>query len=71
MARYLFQTQYRGVTITDDIGEEFSTVQEAEAYADIIAKELARNSGREVTVRVIGADGALLGQAAAGAGSGA
>jgi hypothetical protein len=60
MAHYLFQAEYRGVTATDDIGEEFSTLQEAEAHAAIVANELGRNTSEAVTVSVLSADGALV-----------
>jgi predicted sugar kinase len=60
MARYLFQADYRGVTATDDIGEEFSTLQEAEAHAEIVANELGRNTSGAVTVSVLNEDGILV-----------
>ena len=60
MARYLFQADYRGVTATDDIGEEFSTLQEAEAHAAIVANELSRNTSEAVTVSVLSEDGTLV-----------
>jgi Domain of unknown function (DUF6894) len=59
MTRYFFQAQYRGATLTDNIGEEFSTVQEAQAHAARVADELSRNSS-ETTVIVLGDDGKLL-----------
>jgi hypothetical protein len=59
MSRYFFQAQYRGSTLTDDIGEEFPTLQEAEAHAAVVAKELGRNSS-EAIVSVLGEDGKLL-----------
>ena len=60
MARYLFQADYRGVTATDDIGEEFPTLQEAEAHAAIVANELGRNTAEAVTVSVLSEDGTLV-----------
>ena len=60
MARYLFQADYRGVTATDDIGEEFSTLQEAEAHAAIVANELGRNTSDGITVSVLSEDGTLV-----------
>jgi hypothetical protein len=60
MARYLFQADYRGVTATDDIGEEFATLQEAEAHAAIVANELGRNTAEVVTVSVLSEDGRLV-----------
>jgi hypothetical protein len=60
MPRYLFQADYRGVTATDDVGEEFSTLQEAEAHAAIVANELSRNNADAVTVSVLNEDGSLV-----------
>jgi hypothetical protein len=59
MARYIFRAQYRGATLTDEIGEEFATLQEAEDHARVVAKELGRNSS-EASVSVLGEDGKLL-----------
>jgi Domain of unknown function (DUF6894) len=59
MSRYFFQAQYSGSTLTDDIGEEFPTLQEAEAHAAVVADELGRNSS-EAAVFVVGKDGKLL-----------
>jgi hypothetical protein len=56
LSRYFFQAQYRGSTLTDHIGEEFSTLQQAEAHAAVVAKEL----GPEAIVSVLGGDGKLL-----------
>jgi uncharacterized protein DUF6894 len=62
MTRYLFQTQYRGATLTDNIGEEFVTLREAEAHATVVAKELGRNRADDqaITVLVLSEDGELL-----------
>jgi Domain of unknown function (DUF6894) len=49
MTRYFFRAQYRGATLTDEIGEEFATLQEAEVHARVVAKELGRN-GSETSV---------------------
>jgi hypothetical protein len=67
MARYLFQAQYRGSTLTDDIGEEFATLREAEAHAKVVAYELGRNAAQEqaVTVFVFSENGELLARSAA------
>ena len=67
MARYLFQAQYRGSTLTDDIGEEFATLREAEAHAKIVAYELGRNATQEqaVTVFLLSENGELLARSAA------
>ena len=62
MARYFFQAQYRGAMLTDDIGEEFPTLHEAEAHATVVANELGRNGApnQAVTVFVLSEDGQLL-----------
>jgi len=67
MARYFFQAQYRGATLTDDIGEEFATLHEAEAHATVVASQLGRNGAQEqtVTVFVLGENGELLARSAA------
>jgi hypothetical protein len=68
MTRYLFQAQYRGAMLTDDIGEDFATLREAEAHATVVANELGRNDARDqavVTVSVLSEDGELLGRSAA------
>jgi hypothetical protein len=59
MSRYFFEAQYRGSTLTDDTGQEFATLEEAQAHANVVAAELGRNSS-EATVFVLGADGKLL-----------
>jgi Domain of unknown function (DUF6894) len=51
MARYFFQANYHGVTVVDEIGEDFPTVQEAEAHAVAVAKELGHNNPQPATVR--------------------
>jgi hypothetical protein len=53
MPRYFFQADYHGVTVVDDIGEEFSTLQKAEAHATAVASELGRNEPEEVVVLVL------------------
>jgi uncharacterized protein DUF6894 len=65
MARYFFQAQYRGVMLTDDIGEEFPTLHEAEAHATVVADELGRNNTQAVMVFVLGEHGELLARSAA------
>jgi hypothetical protein len=65
MARYFFRTDYRGISVNDDVGEEFSTLQDAEAHAAIVANELVRNCSQAVTVSVLSEDGILLAKAAA------
>jgi hypothetical protein len=32
MAHYFFPANYRGISVNDDVGEEFSTLQDAEAH---------------------------------------
>jgi len=58
MPRYFFQADYHGVTVVDDIGEEFSTLQEAEAHAAAVAGELGRNEPEDVVVLVVSEHGA-------------
>ena len=53
MARYFFQVDYHGAMITDDVGEEFATVQQAEAHARLVAHDLSRNDPQPVTVSVL------------------
>jgi len=67
MTRYLFQARYHGATLTDDIGEEFVTLREAEAHATVVAKELGRNRGGDqaITVFVLSEDGDLLARSSA------
>jgi hypothetical protein len=62
MTRYLFQAQYHGSTLTDDIGEQFATLREAEAHATVVADELGRNAAEDhtVTVFVLSEDRELL-----------
>ena len=68
MARYFFRANYRGTSVNDDVGEEFSTLQDAEAHAAIVASELVRNSSQAVTVSVFSEDGILLAKTAAPSG---
>jgi hypothetical protein len=67
MAHYFFQAQYHGAMLTDDIGEEFPTLHQAEAHATVVANELGRNSAQDqaVTVFVLGENGELLARSAA------
>jgi hypothetical protein len=67
MAHYFFQAQYRGAMLTDDIGEEFATLREAEAHATVVANELGRNSAQDhaVTVVVLSGNGELLARSGA------
>ena len=66
MARYFFEAHYHGATVTDEIGEEFATLEKAEAYAALVARELARNDSAKVTVNVLSPDRALLAKTASG-----
>jgi hypothetical protein len=63
--RYLFRANYRGNTVNDDIGEEFSMLHDAEVYATVVANELDRNRTQGVTVSVLSEDGILLATIAA------
>jgi hypothetical protein len=60
MERYFFRANYRGVTVNDDIGEEFSMFHDAEVYAIVVANELARNRAQVVKVSVLSEEGVLL-----------
>jgi hypothetical protein len=60
MARYYFQANYRGVTVVDEIGEDFPTLQQAKAHAATVAKELGRNDPESVTVFVLSQEGMQL-----------
>jgi len=46
--------------LTDDIGEEFATLQQAEAHARLVANELSRNDPQPVTVFVLSEGSTLL-----------
>ncbi len=63
MPRYFFQADYRGISVNDNVGEEFATLQDAEAHATVVANELARNSVHAVAVSVVDEDGMLLAKA--------
>jgi uncharacterized protein DUF6894 len=65
MTHYFFHAQYRGARATDDIGEAFPTVGEAEAHAAVVAHELGRNESQPVTVYVYTEDGKLIATKAA------
>jgi uncharacterized protein DUF6894 len=65
MPRYFFQADYRGISANDDVGEEFSTLQDAEAHATVAANDLARNSAHAVAISVLSEDGILLAKATA------
>jgi hypothetical protein len=60
MTRYFFAADYHGVSAEDDVGEEFTTLQEAEDHAAIVAYELGCNDSQTVCVRVLTEGGALL-----------
>ena len=63
MARYFFRADFGGVSVTDDAGEEFSTLQEAELHAATVANELARNGLKSVTVSVLDEKGTSVAKA--------
>lgn len=65
MERYFFRADYPGITVNDDVGEEFSTLRDAEDHAGIVANELVRNGSRAVTVSVLSEAGIVLAKAAA------
>jgi hypothetical protein len=46
MARYFFRADYPGISINDDGGEEFSTLQDVEAHVTIGANTLIRPSSQ-------------------------
>jgi hypothetical protein len=60
MARYYFQANYRGVTVVDEIGEDFPTLQQAKAHATVVAQELSRNDPWPVTIFVLNQEGMQL-----------
>jgi hypothetical protein len=60
MARYFFRADYPGVSVNDDVGEEFLTLQDAEDHAAIVADELTRNRTQSVVVSVLSENGILL-----------
>ena len=60
MTRYFFRADYHGITATDDVGEEFSNLQEAQVHAALVANELGRNDPQSVVVTIVNKDGMLL-----------
>jgi uncharacterized protein DUF6894 len=60
MARYCFKARYGGAEYVDDLGEEFATQQEAEAYAAVVANELGRNNPQAITIDLLSEEGILL-----------
>ena len=50
---YYYRADYNGTTVTDDLGEEFPSLQEAKAHGARVAAELSRNSSVAVTVFVL------------------
>ena len=60
--RFFFPVDYDGVTYEDDTGELFLTLQEAEAYAEVVARELGRNNRKSIAVFLVGNDGSQLGR---------
>jgi hypothetical protein len=53
MPRYFFLAHYHDTMVVDDLGEEFSTLREAQAHAAMVARELSRNDSPEVAVTVL------------------
>ena len=64
--RYFFPVDYDGITHEDETGEVFLTLDEAEAYAEVVARELTRNSRHSITVYLVDEDGDQLGRFVAG-----
>ena len=60
MALYFFEAKYRGDTVADDIGEEFSTAHEARLHAAVVANEISRNNSRPVTSVVLDENRVLI-----------
>ena len=60
MARYFFRADYPSVSVNDNVGEEFLTLQDAEDHAAIVADELTRNRTQSVVVSVLSENGILL-----------
>jgi uncharacterized protein DUF6894 len=65
MVRYFFRTDYRGIIVNDDLGEEFPTLPDAEAHAAIVANELVRKCSKAVTMSVLSQNGIVLAKAPA------
>jgi uncharacterized protein DUF6894 len=60
MARFYFPAEYDGFTYRDDHGEDFPTVADAIAHANVVAAELGRNNPKAVTVFLVTDDGAQI-----------
>jgi hypothetical protein len=60
MPMFYFPVEYNGNTFRDDRGEEFSTADEAQAYAALVAYELGRNYPKAVVVLLSDQEGTLL-----------
>ena len=60
--RFFFPVEYDGVTYEDEIGEVFLTLQEAQAYAEVVARELGQNNHKSVEVILVSDDGTQLGR---------
>jgi hypothetical protein len=65
MARFYFPAEYDGFTYRDDHGEDFPTVADAIAHANVVAAELGRNNPKAVTVFLV-KDGAQIASVPAG-----
>jgi hypothetical protein len=66
MARFYFPAEYDGITYGDDHGEDFPSVADAVAHAEVVAAELGRNNPKAVTVFLVTDDGARLASVPAG-----
>jgi Domain of unknown function (DUF6894) len=60
MPLYKFRTDYDGVMCEDDVGEVFSTIAEAAAYASVVASELSRNNTKSIAVFVVDETGTIV-----------
>jgi hypothetical protein len=60
VGHYRFQADYGGMTVVDDVGQKFSTLDEAKVHAAIVANELGRNHPHPVTVFVVDEHGEIV-----------
>jgi hypothetical protein len=61
MPRFFFKADYgNGCTCMDETGEEFDTLEQAQAHASIVSDELGRNMPWRVTVQVVDRQGGML-----------
>jgi hypothetical protein len=64
MTRYYFRADYGGNIDEDDVGEVFSTLDEAVVHAAVVAGELGRNNTHRIFVAVVDEAGAVLAEVA-------